>query len=678
MKKRVLIRIWIILFIILVMSFSDCSFAALESDTSALSTISKYLNLIVSFLSWIWIWFAKWAWEFLTNKWVYWEIIWLDAILRRYWNVMKNLANFGLWFCFVYVIFSSLISKEDVTKSLKKKLLGFLVAWVWIQVSWFVTAAIVDLSTITLVAVSSFPSQIISENNSVQDSFSVTLKDYMDPQLVSVTTGVFYSLVPKDAKASNFIQVRKFNVDEPITREAFFDELMPSADDVSGPLYYLWFSILKVTKLISTDNSSVNWWKATILNTLLQWWTTIIYSIEMLILFIFAIIRMLYIWMFIPLSPVVVLLWSMNKFLDIKWGKDGWFLKGFNEQVNFKSFFWNVFRPSIIVLWFWLAMIFVSLMSNVIDATVGREIDFGDLKAVSTKESTSNTAGDEGEQTYVTTVDGGILHVSIRSAWKTLMETVLSILTVILVYLIIKAAVMIWTWETKDFASKALWSLQNTAQKGIGIAPLVPVVWYDNKGEKTTHYVSAGRIIGKNWLLDRDWLLGEWWYTKVTKRVQDVGDEQTKTVMSALWWWTWLLPWDWDYFKRVWSKWFGLGWLSNIKWAIAEKKKWIDSKNWASLDFNSNKEWKQLFEWWLSEVKAQDIKQWDNKYWDVWQKMVDEWKKWGQKIEDLFNKIPGAATAYADFFGYGWKYADNYSSIEKLDISKNMNVSEEK
>jgi hypothetical protein len=53
------------------MSFSDWSFAA-EDTENLLKTVWELLYLAISALSWIWVFFAKWAGEFLTNEWVYW------------------------------------------------------------------------------------------------------------------------------------------------------------------------------------------------------------------------------------------------------------------------------------------------------------------------------------------------------------------------------------------------------------------------------------------------------------------------------------------------------------------------------------------------------------------------------------------------------------------------------
>ena len=87
------------------------------------------------------------AGNLVDNSLVYWEVFGFDVALRELWNIMRNLANFTLWFIFVYYLFKYIIpgtKKEDV----KKLLISLLIAGLWIQASWFIMAALIDVSTI--------------------------------------------------------------------------------------------------------------------------------------------------------------------------------------------------------------------------------------------------------------------------------------------------------------------------------------------------------------------------------------------------------------------------------------------------------------------------------------------------------------------------------------------------
>ena len=110
------------------------------------------------------------AWKLVDNSLVYWEIFWFDAVLWKLWNIVKNLANFTLWFLFVYKIFKYLIDWKDKVKDI---LLSALIAWIWIQASRFIMAALIDASTILTYWVWWLPISILKENKeNIQDENS--------------------------------------------------------------------------------------------------------------------------------------------------------------------------------------------------------------------------------------------------------------------------------------------------------------------------------------------------------------------------------------------------------------------------------------------------------------------------------------------------------------------------
>ena len=87
------------------------------------------------------------VWKLVDNSLVYWQVFGFDSILWDLRVMVRNIANFWLWFIFVYKIFEFLI-KWQKWEDLKKLIVSALIAWVWIQASWFIMAALIDVSTI--------------------------------------------------------------------------------------------------------------------------------------------------------------------------------------------------------------------------------------------------------------------------------------------------------------------------------------------------------------------------------------------------------------------------------------------------------------------------------------------------------------------------------------------------
>lgn len=100
------------------------------------------------------------AWKLVDNSFVYWEVFGFDAVLWKLWNMVRNFANFWLWFIFLYYIFRFLI-KNDKNKDWKRLIWRAMIAWIGIQASWFIMAALIDVSTILIYWIWGLPLSIL-------------------------------------------------------------------------------------------------------------------------------------------------------------------------------------------------------------------------------------------------------------------------------------------------------------------------------------------------------------------------------------------------------------------------------------------------------------------------------------------------------------------------------------
>jgi hypothetical protein len=482
-------------------------------------------------------------------------------------------------------------------------------------------------------------------------------------------------LFSPDMWASSFIRIKTENLEKPVTKEQILDELLPNSESLSGPLYYLWFSILKTTKVKSATTASENWWMSTIFNTILQWGTTIIYCLEMLVLFILAFMRVLYMWLFIVLSPIVVLLWCLGQSGGL--GSLEKKLEWLTKHVNFSSFFWNAFKPTLIALGIWLSMIFVSMMSSMIS---GKSFGFNMKWMTVYDYSDGKTANwNDWDKKYTTVMDSDMMELSIKNVWKTTADFILAIVTLILVYLIIKIAANMWSWD--DFVSKTIKKVQGTVGAWIGSMPLIPVSWYDEKGKKgETHFISVGSVFwrptigspnGNQNLLEAR--ISNW-----DRSVKDRINAQTKELNNLLWWADSkrMDAVSWGKIRSAWveERLHGLSLLEAKRDAIpkTEEGRWftLDSINWDS-------RWMEEFKEWLKNTKENEIPsffRWVSNIW-AWVEMVNRWKIEGNKdksLQDMFQDSAiwtKAIVAYAEFFWLD-KSVDTWWELKDEDISK--------
>lgn len=134
------------------------------------------------------------AWKLVDNSFVYWEIFWFDAVLWQLWNILKNLANYTLWFFFVYKIFTILLKKQEPW-DIKNLLINSLIAWVWIQASWFIMASLIDISTILAYSIWWLPISVLKETDKSIDDIAYNpyiLKNVVEADVQDIDTVHMY------------------------------------------------------------------------------------------------------------------------------------------------------------------------------------------------------------------------------------------------------------------------------------------------------------------------------------------------------------------------------------------------------------------------------------------------------------------------------------------------------
>ena len=70
------------------------------------------------------------------------------------------------------------------------------------------------------------------------------MPEYLNPSFNYVETGTEYTLFSKNWDKSNLLESTNVQLLHPQTLSGLVDSLMPNADDVSWPMYYIWFSTI--------------------------------------------------------------------------------------------------------------------------------------------------------------------------------------------------------------------------------------------------------------------------------------------------------------------------------------------------------------------------------------------------------------------------------------------------
>lgn len=498
-----------------IVAFGDTSFAQSNViDKENMLTLT--INFILSISSRIWIVFANLAGQFLSNSRVYGAVIGMDRFLRLCRNIVKNLANFMLGAVFIFYLFRALFFQEEVGAMLKNILLKILVAGICIQASWFIVAATLDISTIATAAVGSIPAQLINEDVNISEGIRKTGKIW---ELIKSSENIGGDL-NKELKIDLFpkeggkrIKNEFVTINTTYTEDNLIDSLTPNANSLAGPLIFLGVSILDTQKVDSIDMTSPG---KSLINVIISSGGTIIYTVAMILLAIVAFLRIIYLWAFIVLSPIIILLFCLKEVGSWKIkGVDG-ISKGLEDSgLSVKTFLNLAFKPVIITIGISLALIFTVLMKSILtqQEQSGFEIAPGNYISSRTLPTTSENDNQEKSISF----DSATLQITVKGIGKSFGDIILTIITLVFMRIIIKTTI------TNKIGIKVIDNFWKSAtgflEKVAGNTSFIPI------GGKTISYNS---IMGKTGLVERMKI-------NSNEKINSLKTQNEKTIDDLLW-----------------------------------------------------------------------------------------------------------------------------------------------
>lgn len=314
------IKIFLLLFVV-VWFFVWSSFAQTQqmaTTPTPLWKASHILNIVISILSWWWVILATLAWKFMTNDFVYGTFLNLDSSLWNLWNIIKNFANIALWVILVFTIVINLFKTSfwnwSPIQNAKDTVISTLIAWILIQMSWFLIAVLVDLSTIGTAAVWALPSQFMVGDTNFQGNLTRLI--WSVENKIEIDLSNTWNIVDI---------VRTWDLVSQDDVNKLLDTILPSSNSMVWPFIFLWASVFNLYDL--TDSSkNLSWvtdrWDL-FLSLWINWFVLFIFSLTLALIFIFNLFRIITLWVVIPLSPFIVMLFAFSRgwksTLKIEW-----------------------------------------------------------------------------------------------------------------------------------------------------------------------------------------------------------------------------------------------------------------------------------------------------------------------------------------------------------------------
>lgn len=449
------------------LSFSLVFADSTDASTDAAATLNSLLKRLLNYASWVWIWLSKIAWWCLGNSAVFGEFFGLDGVLWNLRNIMKNIANFGIGFLFLFKIIKTLFKAEEAFSFSFFK--SFLVSGVLIQISRFFCATMIDISTVSIAWIGWLSTQLLNQDDVLSRSFEKsTLHD-----LIYNEDWTYKTIVVKtddhgqtEVSVVDLLQNNGI-VKKELTEKQILDSFLPSRDNFSGPLTFIGLSLYDIQnskwdRITWNANMSANTQEnfTTLINLMFNGVLGILcYTITLFFMVIIAFLRIFLLWMFIILSPLLILINQFEK--ELSWIGES------IKMFSIKNFFKLVFRPVIVCLWLSILEFISATIDNIVPKSWS--ITLNELSC----DNDSCTVGD-------------IFDFHVLGLSSPLWQVFFSIIKIIILRKIIKMSI---TFET------GFQTIDNITKKGTDLienyvwnSPIIPV-WQ--------HWISARSLYDK-------------------------------------------------------------------------------------------------------------------------------------------------------------------------------------
>jgi len=399
---------------------------AVEDPISVQET-AELFGEFLDFLSWLWIIPAIVAGKFMTNEFVYGDVFWLTEVLRQLWQAMRTFSYFTLWFVFIAMILSHFFKQDDPAKlgdTIKKTF----IAWILIQMSWFLMAALVDLSVVMTAAVWAIPLQVMEPQwNQLQNQFKVK------KIVINADNG---KIVNEAASATGWAILT-------------LDDVMPDYDTVGWSLVFLAAWVMRLSEIHfvwdtnadqNAENINYEW---IIIASAIKLIVVLMFVVPMLVLMIVNAIRIFWIWVWILFSPFIVLDVVFNG--PLQKSEQG-------DKFKISTIFGLVFQPVVIV---WLLALWLIMIVWVLDALVGWEDyereSLSSMQVYIEWESATRVWNGPNAEAIIT---WDLIKDVGGHVWWFVGQTLISVFAIFLLWALVKAWAS-FSAVTKDFADKS-------------------------------------------------------------------------------------------------------------------------------------------------------------------------------------------------------------------------------
>lgn len=309
MKKLKIVIILFLLVFFTAFSFWDwVLWVDVGGDLDFIQNFLKILYLI--------LWpFLVISWKFLSNTFVYGSSFWIDNVIFNLHHLIRVFSNYFIGIIFIVSIFTTFF-KPNSKLNRKKTLPRIVIASVLINLSWFLVAFLIDLSSILISVAWSF--WYVFEKQEETKSY-----DMLPLTFNTNWTWEFIKIKWKNWKTYELcIKNKDWEIqNQPCIAFSGWNYIIKS-ENSKEPIDWINISALKwdeTWKLISLFQymnwaflqDSTNSQLSSVLIMIIKMWLLFVLIIPFILLSLILIVRVVILWVFIPLSPFLFAVYTL-------------------------------------------------------------------------------------------------------------------------------------------------------------------------------------------------------------------------------------------------------------------------------------------------------------------------------------------------------------------------------
>lgn len=572
MKKRSAYLIIILVCVVVLMIPSLSVFAqdgGASSELPPLSNVKKYLEIVVSILSWIWIPIANLAGKLMTNSMVNGEVFKLSSFFFQVWSVMRIVANTIILWVILYLIYT--IATSGKVDEPSKKITKIIGTSLLVNISRWLLAAMVDLSSLAVFGVSNVWYSIINSAPSLKGNIAVQMNCLPKEITFDLGGGVeSYKKTIDEAGCANGRSI-----------QSSLDQILPTYDDMSWPFMYFGRGVFRLFEFMDTSvwsagsDGSNQSLQSIVISFSLKLFLMMMFVTPLIALLVVNLARVFLIRLWFMLGPLIaVKRWLSWMWIDrIDTIDDHWYL-------DINNIVWALMTPAVVTWTLFLSIIMIAglfgwlarpdLKTGVGAVVGGVQKTYNEVEQNRLNENFGITV--DGRSISVpwvakTTFNGDIINDSSKYIFGSFGYLIICVMTMGLMWAIFR----VWLSTSKllsGIGKTVMDGWKAFLTKGIQLP-----VWVDGAP------VSLDQLHEKLWLKERDKRINENYIKPIEKK--NLRKLEEKVADTALW--------------R--ALWYEVSYNKSISFKPDEKvKKTFAGKGHNQFDESNNEKRKSMFE----------------------------------------------------------------------------------